>query len=235
MVKTVKEQIEDTKKKIRDTKEKINSLDFDAHWYRRVFHTFGASFLVYYLLPDYDWINLLKLWILTTIVVFIIILEILRINGFVSSDHFFGLRMYEKKRIGSYIFFAVGVLLLLAFFPQPIAVPCILCASIGDPVMGEIRHRFTKRHIYILGFLVCLFFFLFSWYTAGWFLMIVVSVIGACFAVLGEIKKFWWIDDDFMIQILPAVLLLILWNLGIYLGWNLPSDIIHPISVSNGL
>lgn len=233
MVKTVKEQIENTKKKIRNTKEKINSLDFDAHWYRRVFHTFGASFLVYYLLPDYDWINLLKIWALTTIVVFIIILETLRIKGFVSSDHFFGLRMYEKKRIGSYVFFAVGVLLLLAFFPQPIAVPCILCASIGDPIMGEIRHRFTKRQTYILGFLVCLFFFLFSWYTAGWFLMILASVIGACFAVLGEIKKFWWIDDDLMIQILPAVLLLILWNVGIYLGWNLPSDIIHPIS--NGL
>ena len=63
--------------------------------------------------------------------------------------------------------------------------------------------------------------------------MILASVIGACFAVLGEIKKFWWIDDDLMIQILPAVLLLILWNVGIYLGWNLPSDIIHPIS--NGL
>ena len=107
MVKTVEEQIEDTKKKIRNTKEKINSLDFDAHWYRRVFHTFGASFLVYYLLPDYDLITLLKPLVLTAIVVFIIILEILRINGFVSSDHFFGLRMYEKKRIGSYVFFAV--------------------------------------------------------------------------------------------------------------------------------
>ena len=235
MVKTVKEQIENTKKKIRYTKEKINSLDFDAHWYRRVFHTFGASFLVYYLLPDYDWINLFKPLVLSSIVFFIIILETLRINGFISSDYFFGLRMYEKKRIGSYVFFAVGVLLLLAFFPQLIAIPCILCASIGDPVMGEIRHRFNIRNAYIIGFLVGLFFFLFSWYSADWFLMILASIIGACVAVIGEIKKFWWIDDDLMIQILPAVLLLILWNIGIYLGWNLPSDIIHPILVSNGL
>ncbi len=235
MVKTVKEQIENTKKKLRNTKEKINSLDFDAHWYRRVFHTFGASFLVYYLLPDYDWINFLKPMVLTAIVVLIIILETLRINGFVSSDHFFGLRMYEKKRIGSYVFFAIGILLLLAFFPQPIAVPCILCASIGDPIMGEIRLRFNKRQTYILGFFVCLFFFLFSWYTTEWFLMIVASLIGAFFAVLGEIKKFWWIDDDLMIQILPAVLLLIFWNIVIYLGFNLPSNIIHPISISNGL
>jgi len=228
MVKTVKEQIEDTKKMLKDTKEKINSLDFDAHWYRRVFHAFAASFLVYYLPPDVDWIKLLKLWVPPAIVIFAIILEVLRLKGVVSSDHFFGLRMYEKNRIGSYVFFAVGVLILLWAFPQPIAVPCILCACIADPLMGEIRHRFSEKHVYILGFLVCFFFFMIFWYNAGWFLMILASIIGAYGAVVGETKKFWWLDDDFMIQILPAVLLLILWFIGSYLGWILPTDVIIP-------
>jgi hypothetical protein len=49
--------------RLRDTKKIINSLDFDAHWYRRAFHAFGASFLVYYMLPDVDWINVLKFWV----------------------------------------------------------------------------------------------------------------------------------------------------------------------------
>ena len=226
MVRTVKKRIEDTKKKLIDTKEIINSLDFDAHWYRRVFHAFAASFLIYYLLPDVNWINLLKLSVITTIVITLIILEILRLKDFFSSDHFFGLRVYEKKRVGSYIFFAVGVLILLSIFPQPIAIPCILCACFADPFIGEIRHLYSKINVYILGFLICFFFFIFSWYEAGFFLMIIASIIGAFFAVIGETKKFWWIDDDLMIQILPATMLLILWYLCLYLGWNLPGDII---------
>jgi dolichol kinase len=228
MRKNVKERIQDTKKKLNDAKIKINSLDFDAHWYRRVFHVFGASFLFYYLLPDVDWIKLLKLWVPPAIVIFAVTLEFLRLKGFISSDHFFGLRMYEKNRVGSYVFFAVGILILLWVFPQPIAVPCILCACISDPFMGEIRHRFNKKYVYILGFTICFFFFMISWYKAGWFLMILASVVGAYGAVVGETKKFWWLDDDFMIQMVPAFLLLIIWFLIDYLGYKLPGDIIIP-------
>ena len=42
----VKKKLEDTRRLIKDTKNKISSLDFDAHWYRRVFHAFGACFLI---------------------------------------------------------------------------------------------------------------------------------------------------------------------------------------------
>ena len=144
--------------KLKDAKKKINSLDFDAHWYRRTFHAFGASFLLYYLLPDVDWINLLKLWIPPLIVLFVVILEVLRLSGKISSNHFFGLRMYEEKRIGSYVFFAVAILILLRFFPQQIAIPCILCATLGDPIIGEIRRRYSMNYVYILVFLyVCTF------------------------------------------------------------------------------
>ena len=87
-------------KKIKDTKRKIESLDFDAHWYRRVFHAFVASFLFYYMLQNEDWINLLKFWVPPAIVAFALILEILRLKGKISSQHFFGLRFYEKNRIG---------------------------------------------------------------------------------------------------------------------------------------
>jgi hypothetical protein len=64
-------------KRIQDTKRRINSLDFDAHLYKRAFHTFGASIIFYYMLPDVNWINLLKFWIPPAIVVFAGILETL--------------------------------------------------------------------------------------------------------------------------------------------------------------
>jgi dolichol kinase len=214
--------------KIKNTKKRINSLDFDAHWYRRVFHAFGASFLYYYMLPDVSWVNILKFYIPPIIVVFAITLEALRLKGLISSDHFFGLRFYEKKRVGSYVFFAVAILILLRFFPQQIAIPCILCACLADPIIGEIRKRYGARYVYLPGFFICMLFFLISWYKADIRLMIIVSIIGGFSATFAETKKLWWLDDDFMIQMVPAVLILIIWISLPYFGFSYPDLIIYP-------
>lgn len=194
----------------KEVEKKINSLNFDAHCYRRVFHAFGACFLFYYMLPDVDWVNLIKFWVPIIIIIFAILLEVFRLKGLISSDHFFGLRMYEKNRAGSYLFFGIAVLILLLFFPQQIAIPCILCGCLVDPIMGEIRFRFGKNRAGVIGFLICMIFFMVSWYKAELWILFLVSIVGSLGAVIGEIKKFRWIDDDFMIQILPAVLILIL-------------------------
>ncbi len=214
---------------INNTKERIKSIDFNAHWYRRVFHTFGASFIFYYMLPDLDWINLLKFWVPPALVILAISLEILRLKGILSSEHFFGLRLYEKNRVGSYVFFAVGALLLLRFFPQQIAIPCILCACIGDPVIGEIRRRYNTKLVYILGFLVCLFLFMITWYKANIWLFLIVSVIGAIGAIVGETKKFKLLDDDLMIQLVPAILIGIIWIAIPEVGLSYPDQIIYPV------
>lgn len=216
-------------KQLGEVKRRINSIDFNVHWYRRAFHAFGASFLGYYMLPDdIDWVSLLKLWVPLLILGFVFVLEFLRLWGRIGSHHFFGLRVYEERRVGSYLFFGVAVLILLRFFPQHIAVPCILCACIADPVMGEVRYRFGKKDVYVVGFLLCLFFFMVTWYKADVWLMVLVSIVGAVGAVVGEVKKFWWLDDDFMIQMVPAVLLLIIWMGISYFGLMTPAPIIHP-------
>jgi len=214
----------------REIKKKIDSLEFDVHWYRRVFHAFGASFLVYYMVPnDVEWIALLKFWIPILIVIFALMLELLRIKGKISSSHFFGLRMYEQNRVGSYLFFGIGILILLIFFPQQIAVPCILCACLADPIMGEARYRLGKKEVYLIGFLVCMLFFVITWYKAELWIILLVAIVGATGAVIGETKKFWWLDDDFMIQLLPAMLILLIWlglqSTGIDI---LPEQVIYP-------
>ena len=58
--------------------------------------------------------------------------------------------------------------------------------------------------------------------------LLFASVVGAFGAVIGETKKFWWLDDDFMIQMLPAVLLLIVWIGAPYFGFNHPDPVIYP-------
>jgi len=213
-----------------EMKNKIGSIQFEAHWFRRVFHTFAASFLIYYMLPDEPWITTLKTGFAVGVVFFVFILEYLRIKGKIRSSDFFGLRKYEEKRPASYLYFGVAILILLVFFPQQIAIPCILCACFSDPIIGEIRHRYGKKEAYIIGFLICMFFFLITWHTVDMSIMFFVSIFGASAAVIGEAKKFWLIDDDFMIQILPAVILLILWQGFLFGGINiLPAELILPI------
>ncbi len=226
-LKTAKQKIINQQLEI---KNKIGSIEIEAGWFRRVFHTSAASFLIYYLLSDEPLINMLKIYFVVGIVFFIFILEYLRIKGSLNSSNFFGLRIYEEKRPASYVYFGVATLVLLLFFPQQIAIPCILCACFSDPIIGEIRHRYGKKEAYIIGLFVCMFFFLITWYTAEIWIIILVSLIGSSAAVIGEAKKFWLIDDDFMIQMLPATILLLLWQGALFGGMNiLPAELIIPI------
>jgi dolichol kinase len=210
--------------------KKINSIEFDAHLFRRGFHTFAASFLIYYSLPNEQWINALKFYIPVVIVLFASFLEYFRIKGIINRGHFFGLRTYEEKRPAGYLYFGVATLFLLLFFPQQIAIPCILCACFSDPIIGELRYRMGIKETYIIGFFVCVFFFSVTWFNADIWILLLVSIIGGTGAIIGEAKKFWLIDDDFMIQILPAILILILWQ-GLKLtGLDiLPAEIILPV------
>jgi len=200
-------KISEFKNKFVETQKKINEIRFDAHWYRRVFHTFGASFIWYYTLPNMGWVNLLKTIIPILIVSALLVIEILRIKGKIGLNHFFGLRMYEKNRIGSYLFFGIGILILLLFFPQQIAIPCILCACIADPILGEIRTKFNEKTVYLTGFILCMSIFALTWYKTNLIFTLLISLIGGAGAVIGEMKKFWWLDDDIMIQILPAIMI----------------------------
>jgi len=231
---TAKDTIQRTKKKMTgyqiELLERLNAIEVDAHWFRRVFHTFAASFLVYYLLPDEPWMNLGKIVVSLLIVVWMGVVEYQRIRGDISQRRFFGLRHYEMKRPASYLYFGVALLLLFLLFPQQIAIPCILCASFTDPIIGESRFYFGRKQAYLIGFVFSVFFFTIVWFRAEWWALLLVSLLGAAGAVIGEGKKLKWVDDDFMIQMLPALLLWCLWQGLLVMGINiLPAPIIHPL------
>ena len=211
-------------------KQTIEPVEIDVHWFRRVFHTFAASFLIYYILPNEPWITTLKILIAITLVILVTILDIIRLRGKVKEEYFFGLRRYETKRPGSYLYFGIALLLLFLFFPQPIAIPCILCACFADPLIGELRYHCKKHQAALIGFILCFSFFLITWYSTKLWIALPVSMLGATGAIIGETKKFWLLDDDFMIQILPAILIFILWQGVKIIGVDiLPSNLILPL------
>jgi hypothetical protein len=156
--------------------------------------------------------------------------EFLRIKGKIRNINLFGLRRYEERRPASYIYFGTALYLLLFFFPQQIAIPCILCACFSDPILGEIRHQFTKKTIYFIGLFLCMCFFLLTWYAAELWVLLFLVPIGGVAAVIGETVKFEYIDDDFMIQILPAIIIMIIWQGLLQINVNiLPDRIILPL------
>ena len=231
---TTKDVLRVTKKRMTQYQteilERLNAIEVDAHWFRRAFHTFAASFLLYYILPDEEWINMTKIVIPTIIVICMVVIEYHRLRGGFEKQRFFGLRSYEKRRPASYLYFGVAVLLLFLFFPQQIAIPCILCASLTDPLIGESRHYLKKQHAYLIGFVVSVFFFVLTWYQVEWWVLILVGFVGASGAVIGEAKKLSFLDDDFMIQMLPAILLFLLWQTLLLMNINiLPPQIIFPL------
>jgi hypothetical protein len=59
-------------------------------------------------------------------------------------------------------------------------------------------------------------------------IIVIVTLVGATGAVIGETRKFRWLDDDFMIQILPAILIALIWIIASQLGLNLPEPLLHP-------
>lgn len=201
-------------------------LTIDAVWFRRIFHSFAASFLIYYKLPDAT----LRISIPAAFFLLVLLLEYLRITKKIDSIHFFGLRCYEHRQPASYIYFGTGMIILLFFFPQPIAIPCILCACFADPLMGELRQHTTQFLALLMGFLLCCFFFAITWSTEPPLILATITLLGATGALLGEVKKFRFIDDDMLIQLFPAILLVLFWQAVLLTGVNiLPSPLIQPL------
>lgn len=173
---------------------------------RRTIHTFGSISIVYYFIPLH-----LRNPILVVSLLAVALVEILRVKG---KIRLMGMRDYEKERPSGFFFFAVGASVLLIFFPKHIVIPSILCASFADPLVGELRKVLGKEISYVIMFLFS--FFIFYMLSCNSPYCLFVSVAGAAAVVLGETVKIKYLDDNLLIQLLPAFSIY-----GFYLLFNL--------------
>jgi dolichol kinase len=203
--------------------------DLKGEMVRRVMHVCVGAVLLFYFLPHTligvpTWIYLVMLFVALPVCI-----EIIRLN---KKTLFLGLREYEKSRVASYVWFTIGATLLILFFPQQIAAPCILATAFGDPAIGvtkKLRRRYTFSIAIIIIFLIFLAF--------DYILILAIFAAGVTFiAQFIEFKIQWRVrkslfwsrskhevseyrkyfdflfktDDDFMMQIMPAIVLFIL-------------------------
>ncbi len=176
----------------------------EIRFVRRAIHGMAGVSLVYYLLP-LELFGFHRRVLLGAFVIAILVFELIR-----SS---FGwdiplLRDYERRDMAAYAWFVFGVGLCMLIFPMHISAICIMGMGIVDPVVGEMhehRDRFYPVVPLFIWILISAFFY--WWLTEiGVFAVFVLSIVGSLVAVTVE-KPDIYIDDDFLMVIVPALAL----------------------------
>jgi hypothetical protein len=179
---------------------------------RRLAHGMLPLGIIYYWLPDPLYLDYFPKWLGALIVLLgIAIFESVRI---MTGRILPGMRNYEVKGIGSYFYAVLGVILLLLFFHQYIAIPCILAMAWVDPLAGELRLKKIPKSVCIIlcGILYFIIILISSVVFNGeWFmestiiLSLSLAAITTPIALFVEAIYIRHLDDDFTMLFFPAL------------------------------
>lgn len=179
-----------------------------AVMFRRVVHCLLALAPAYYLFPvELPGLGLGR-WVL--LIGFIAVIATLESVRLLMGWDFFGLRPHEKNQIASFVWASAGVVLALWFFREDVATAAIIGMALVDPLAGELRRTrpglitiWLPTAVYatiaVVVFAVC------GLMSAP--AVLTVSLIGAVAAVGVERNKIRYLDDDFLMIVVPCLLM----------------------------
>jgi len=191
--------------------------------FRTLLHFSIPVWLIYYFL---EWKTFNPLPVIWGIVVIVWSLEILRLK---KKVFIFGMREYEKKRVASYAWGAVGVAVTLSLLPFELAVPVLFAGGFVDPVCRisrsmKISHsmKTTKFCYHYPLFPILLAYFI---YIAAGILFgnsdpvsILIMLSAPLVTVISEYPRYVSLDDDMLILGVPAVYIYIVSYLSCLVG-----------------
>ncbi len=174
---------------------------------RKILHLFGFIALGYYLFPC----DIRQYALLLTFTA-IMLVEIFRIFSHTDLPI---LRHYEKNGISGFGWCAVSLSISLLIFPPQIVVPVVFGWAWVDPFMGLFRN---KRYMPFASFLLYLIIFMLSFVlvlqmriTPSFsFIAVFVSATAVLSEMLGKLKRFIYLNDDFTMVLFPAIVFYIL-------------------------
>lgn len=192
----------------------------DPRWFRRMNHTGGAGFILYYLFPNKLIFGIPREMLLVLLILFPLSTEL---NRLIRKRGFIGLHVREEGKLASYFWFAVCSGALMLFFPQKIAAPCIVSAAIIDPVLGELKQfgRFRAST-----FAIGASFLIFSAFEYSPQLALIAAILG----VIAEYPNSKFLDDDLLMQLVPAFVVGIIIYFSITFFEPFPDNFIEPIN-----
>lgn len=171
---------------------------------RRIIHSMVWIVLVYYLVPDQLFgypKNVFLVLILTGILIF---------EGFRLYFRFsvYGMRDYEKRQVSSYAWASIAAAITLLFFPIHLAFVSLLGMGLIDPLIGEIQQNRPRFYPYVpfLAWVLIASIMLALFSDFSLYVIITMSIVGSTSAILAEYPSIW-IDDDFLMIIIPLLVL----------------------------
>jgi hypothetical protein len=173
---------------------------------RRMFHMALSAVVIYYWLPDFiTELNVGK-WIILLIGGLIVIcIEAPRL---ILGKQLPWNRAYELKRPASYAYALFGAILVLLFFPPTVGVPAIVAMAFADPVAGELRRKnLPSRYVGLVCGIVYALIALALLLIMSPVLQFVLfaTIAMSIVAVISEDLDVKYLDDDFTMIILPAM------------------------------
>ena len=178
----------------------------DRAW-RRAIHAFGAAALLYEVVPERFFVLVPKQVVLVAALAVVLALEVLRHAAGLELPT---LRDYERKRVGSFVFYSVALVAALLLFPVPVAAAAILGTAWVDPIAGELRGPGRRRGLYPAVPLVAYFGLAFLGMAAGGWPVAdaaLLAAVAAPVAIAAEWPRWGWVDDDLAMTLVPAIVL----------------------------
>jgi len=108
--------------------------------YRKAIHLLGLGYIPFYLVAGKEY----TLLVVTTLTVFAIFLEVLRIRYNIFPRWI--LRNYETRRVGAYLYFGLSTTFITALLPMEACFAGIVVGSLGDGVAGLIKQTKWRKH-----------------------------------------------------------------------------------------
>lgn len=178
--------------------------DRRAVW-RRIFHVAVSASVLYWWLPD----PLLPMGIARRDFVIggMLVLTALEAVRLARGAIVFPMREYERRRLGGHYWLVLGCAVALLLFEQRFAMITILGATLVDPWIGETKKSRGSKWAIMTGFAM--------WCAIAAICIILVPLptklelvpLGAAFAVGAEAAKVRFIDDNFLMIVVPLVAL----------------------------
>lgn len=167
---------------------------------RRVVHISAPAFLIYYFLPSPLWEGGPSPQVALLVVLAITLsFELARL---VIGFRVPGMRSYERDQISAGAWAGIALTVAFLFFPLAYAAPVIVGMAIVDPVIGKVRRTRWYPvlpyllHLAIMLTLLGVFLPLSLW-------TVLAAVATSALALLAEGFKTSYVDDDFLMIVVP--------------------------------
>ena len=179
---------------------------------RRAFHVASPVWLIWYWMPADSWVGVPKAGVLLLFLCGALLIEAARLF---TGRPIPGLRANESDRMSGFAWGSLGLALGLLFFPGELVIPTFWGMAWIDPLCAYARKRGGypwapwAAYVALTAAAWVLVVPLAPYQTAPLPLVRVAAFapIAATLALAAERPNLWWVDDDFLMHVVPMVAL----------------------------